>query len=302
MDLPAFREGVGMRLGLFLSLLFGHAAHGGQLPPMPPQELVRKVVQNELHAAKQGGINHTFRTRKETSSGSQTRLYCETRDAMVGLTLANNDKPLTADELRGEEARLNSYVSDPAALKKKQAQEKADADRVSRIVRALPDAFLFDYDGTEPGRTGVGKEGDELVRLKFRPNPKYEPPSRVEQVLAGLQGYLLIDENAYRIAQIDGRLAKEVAFGWGILGHLDPGGHFLVEQGDVGDVAWEIYRMTLSFTGKILLFKRLDIRSNEVSSNFQRVPGDLSFAQGVDLLKKHLRELAENQAGEGSPR
>jgi hypothetical protein len=302
MDLPAFREGVWARFSLFLSLLLGHAAYGGQMPPMNPQELVRKVVQNELNAAKQGGINHTFRTRKETSSGSQTRLYCETRDAVVGLTVANNDKPLNADELKGEEARLNGYVNDPAALKKKQAQERADSERISRMVRALPDAFLYEYDGTEPGRTGVGKEGDELVRLKFRPNPKYQPPSRVEQVLAGMQGHLLIDENAYRIAQIEGRLEKEVAFGWGILGHLDPGGHFLVEQGDVGDVAWEIYRMSLSFTGRILLLKRLVIRSNEVSSNFQRVPGDLSFAEGVDLLKKQLRELAENRAGEASPR
>jgi len=302
MNLPALREQGWMRLGLFLSLLCGHTAYGGQLPPMPPQELVRKVVQNELNAAKQGGISHTFRTRKETSSGSQTRLYCETREAMVGLTVANDDKPLTPEELRGEEARLNRYLNDPSALRKKQAQEKGDADRVSRMVRAIPDAFLFDYDGTEPGRMGVGKEGDELVRLKFRPNPQYEPPSRVEQVLAGMAGHLLVDENAYRIAQIDGRLEKEVAFGWGILGHLDSGGHFLVEQGDVGEAAWGIYRMSLSFTGKILLFKRLDMHSTEVSSNFRRVPGNLSFAQGVDLLKKQLRELAENGAGERSRR
>ena len=121
-------------------------------------------------------------------------------------------------------------------------------------------------------------------------------------MLAGMEGHLLIDQNAYRIARIEGRLVREVAFGWGILGHLDRGGHFLVEQGDVGDVAWEIYRMNLSFTGRILLLKHIDIRSNEVSSNFLRVPDDLSFAQGVELLKKQLRELAENRAGEGPPR
>jgi len=53
-----------------------------------------------------------------------------------------------------------------------------------------------------------------LVRLKFRPNPKYSPPSHVEQILTGLEGYLLIDADQHRIAKIDGTLGKEVGFGW----------------------------------------------------------------------------------------
>jgi len=264
---------------------------------MPPQELVRKAVQNELKAAKTEGINHMYRSRKETPRGSQTRLYCETRDAMVGLTIANNDQPLTPEQVKAEEARLDSYTRNPDELRKKRQQEQEDADRVTRIMRAIPDAFLFEYDGTEPGTATVGKQGDELVRLRFRPNPHYVPPSRVEQVLSGMQGMLLIDTNAYRIARIDGTLAKEVAFGWGILGHLDKGGHFLVEQSDIGDGSWDTRRMSLSFTGKILLFKHLDIKSTEVTSDYRQVPRDLTFAQGVEMLKKHLQELAENQVG-----
>src|SRR5215469_12736590 len=145
------------------------------MPPMPPQELVRKAVQNELKAAKTEGINHMYRSRKETPRGSQTRLYCETRDAMVGLTIANNDQPLTPEQVKAEEARLDSYTRNPDELRKKRQQEQEDADRVTRIMRAIPDAFLFEYDGTEPGTATVGKQGDELVRLRFRPNPHYVP-------------------------------------------------------------------------------------------------------------------------------
>jgi hypothetical protein len=264
---------------------------------MPPQELVRRVVHNELGAAGSEGSNHMFRSRKETPRGSQTRLYCETRDAMVGMTIANNDQPLTPEQMKAEQDRLDSYLRNPDELRKKRQQEQEDADRVTRIVRAMPDAFLFEYDGSEPGTATVGKQGDELARLRFRPNPHYEPPSRVEQVLSGMEGTMLIDTNAYRIARIDGRLAKEVAFGWGILGHLDKGGHFLVEQADVGDGSWDTRRISLAFTGKILLFKHLDIKSTEVTSNYRPVPRNLSFAQGVELLKKHLQELAENHLG-----
>ena len=139
------------------------------------------------------------------------------------------------------------------------------------------------------------------MRLKFRPNPKYEPPSHVEQVLQGMQGFLLIDANRHRIARIDGTLFKEVGFGWGILGHLDKGGRFLVEQADIGDGTWEIVHMSLAFTGKILIFKRLDIRSDEVFSDFHEVANNLTFAQGVELLKKQEAILAQNHHTPATP-
>ncbi len=44
--------------------------------------------------------------------------------------------------------------------------------------------------------------------------------------------------------------------------------------------------MDLAFTGKILLFKSIDIKSTEIYSDFHPVPADLTFAQGIQLLKQ----------------
>jgi len=274
-------------------LAFGSLASAGQLT-IPPAELVRQTVQNETKAST-NSAHQMFISNRSTAHGSQTKLYCETKDAMAGMAIAYDNKPLTADQRVAEDSRLQGLINSPVELAKKRKNEKEDAERTTRIVRAMPDAMLYEYDGTEPAQQGLGKSGDELVRLKFRPNPKYDPQSHVEQVLQGMQGYLLIDANQHRIARIDGTLFKDVGFGWGILGHLDKGGHFLVEQADVCDGNWEIVRMALSFTGKILIFKHLDIRSNEVFSDFQEVPNNLTFAQGVDLLKKQEAILAQNQ-------
>ncbi|MFZ0300898.1 MAG: hypothetical protein WAM13_21295 [Candidatus Sulfotelmatobacter sp.] len=257
-------------------------------------ELVRAAVANEVAVANDDSIKHMFRSRKQAPQGSQTRLYVETRSAMAGMTIAYNDQPLTPEQMQGEENHLAGLVSDPEQLSRKHSQEQQAAERTLRIVKALPEAFLYDYDGDEPGTAQLGKEGNRLVRLKFRPNPAYEAPSRVEQVLEGMQGFLLIDPTARRIARIDGTLFKEVGFGWGILGHLDKGGHFLVDQSDVGDGSWEISRMSLSFTGKILIFKSIVIKSDEVFSDFRRVPGDTTFAQGVNMLKAEEAKLAED--------
>jgi hypothetical protein len=260
----------------------------------PPIELVRAAVANEVAAANDDSIKHMFRSRKQTPQGSQTRLYVETRSAMAGMTIAYNDQPLTPEQMQGEENHLGGLMSDPEQLRRKHAQEQQAAERTLRIVKALPDAFLYDYDGEERGAADLGKDGARLLRLKFRPNPAYQPPSRVEQVLDGMQGFLLIDSASRRIARIDGTLFKEVGFGWGILGHLDKDGHFLVEQRDLGNGSWEVSHMSLSFTGKILLFKSLAIKSDEVFSDFRRVPADTTFAQGVEMLKAEAAKLAEN--------
>ena len=258
-----------------------------------PEELVRRTIKNEISAANGTG-NYMFKDYKETPTGSQTKLVIETRDATAGLVIAYNGKPLTQEQRSAELARVERFVNNPDELHKKQRQEKEDAERVNRIMKALPDAFLYQADGTETGTESVGKAGDPLVRLKFRPNPDYNPPTHTEQVLTGMSGFLLVDANRNRIARIDGTLTKDVGFGWGILGHLDKGGRFLVEQVDVGDDHWEVSRMNLSFTGKVLFFKNLNIKSSEIYSDFRKVPSNLTFAQGVELLKKQEAELAEN--------
>lgn len=274
-------------------LATGNAPAQPGVPQTSAQQLVRQAVDNELKHNDQP-MKFLFRDQKETPRGSQTKLVVETTEAMAGMLVAIDGKPLTAEQRSDEEDRLNRLAGNHDELRRKQRTEKEDTERTERMVKALPDAFLFERDGTEVGKEGVGVSGDDLVRLKFRPNPAYQPPSRTEQVLAGMQGYILVDENKMRIAKIDGTLIKDVAFGWGILGHLDKGGHFLVEQGEVSRGDWEITRMNLAFTGKILLFKSLNIKSNEVFADFQPVPSNLTFAQGVALLKKQSAQLAEN--------
>jgi hypothetical protein len=254
-------------------------------------ELVRAAVANEV-AANANSTRHMFRARKQTPQGSQIRLYVETRDAMAAMTVAYNDKPLSPQDLQGEEGRLAGLANSPEQLRRKHAQEQENAERTLRIVKALPEAFLYQYDGEQPSETDPARQ---LVRLKFHPNPTYRPPTHAEEVLTGMEGVVLIDPVAQRLAEIDGTLFKEVAFGWGILGHLDKGGHFLVEQNDVGNGCWEVSRMSLKFTGKILMFKSLAIQSEEVFTDFRRVPQNITFAQGVELLKAEQVKLAENR-------
>jgi|ERR1700722_1232842 hypothetical protein len=313
-DLVRVGLGRGITLTVLAALLHAVPVAGQSSPPpssliqsspvqsSPPEktdpgELVRQAVAIEVAAFQDPSVKHQFRSRKQTPHGSQTKLYVETHDAMAGMVIAYDDRPVTEAELAGEQAHLQGLLDQPEQLRHKRAQEKDVSDRFVRILKSLPDVYVYEYDGTETATPDFGKAGEPLVRLKFRPNPNYTPPSHLsEQALGGTQGTMLIDVERHRIARIEGTVFKDVTFGWGFLGRLDKGGHFLIAQTDVGDGTWKITHMTLSFTGKLFLFKNFNMVSDEVLSDFRRVPADMTFAQGVDLLKAEQTKLAQNHA------
>jgi hypothetical protein len=256
-----------------------------------PDELVRQAVANQIKSG-DDDVSLMFRVRRQTPKGVQTREYVETAEGTAGMLVAVNDQPISPEQRQQEFARLEQVLRNPGELRKKQKQQKEDSDRVNRMVQALPDAFRYQYEGTEQ------VNGLELVRLRFHPNPDFDPPNREQQVFTGMDGFLLIEPQQARIARIDGTLFKDVGFGWGILGHLDRGGRFVVAQGPVANGYWTTTHMQLSFTGRALFFKSINIQETEDSSDFRRVPGHMTFAQGVQMLKKQRNGVvAENENG-----
>jgi hypothetical protein len=282
-------------IAVLAGVSFGQEARVSS-PPPNPDEIVRKAVANEITASKDESARFMFRSTRTTPKGSVTKIYIETKEGTAGMVAAYDGKPLTPEQREAEIARIQRFVKNPEELEKKRRQEQQDAERTLRIVRALPDAFLYEYAGTRQGSPGLGKPGDPLVVLKFHPNPRYEPPSRVEQVLTGMQGSVMIDTRCNRLASIDGTLFKEVGFGWGILGHLDKGGKFEVHQQETADNYWAISSMRVEITGKMLLFKTLTFSMNELFSDFRLMPKDITFAQAIEILQKEEPVSADNSS------
>jgi hypothetical protein len=280
----------GCLVGFAIVLIVLEAGGRAQTQELPASanDLVRKVVANELKP-ESGNVHYTYRlVRMREDGGSITRQLIETKEGVFGRIIAINGKPLTPAQRDREDKRLQRLLSDPSALASKRKEQREDEARVRRMVGALPEAFLYEYAGTEAGANGG------QVTLKFTPNPKYDPPTRELQVYTGMQGTLVINRSAERIAKIDGTLFRDVSFGWGILGKLYKGGRFVVEQSDVGGGDWEPTKMVLNLTGKLLLVKSVSYKSTEISSNFRRVPNDLTVAQALDMLKKADNAIAEN--------
>ncbi len=279
---------------LLSSLISVRPLEAADFPALPAVEMVRRCSQHELDAQKNAS-RYMFMLRRRTVHITETKLVVETKEALAGRVLAYNDKELSGESLKSEDARVERFVTDPEELRKKKREERDNRERFYRILRATPDAFLWEYAGFESGASGLGRPGEQLIRLKFRPNPKYDPPTRVEQLLAGMAGTILVDPHQERFARIESTLQRDVSFGWGILGHLDKGGRILIEQGDVGDGHWGLSHLIMRFTGKVLFFKNIDVNTQEVAWDFRRVADNLSFTQGLDLLKQQSTAISNNR-------
>jgi hypothetical protein len=258
-----------------------------------PRELVRRAVQNENKAA-DVSEHFTFRDVKRTKSGNvEIKQMVETPQLVLGRLVAVNGKPLTEAERQKEDGRLNRLVSNPDELAKKKKEQEEDSARARKMVRAIPDAFCFEYVSTEPGKDG------DVVTLKFTPDPNWEPPNRELQVFTGMSGTMKIAVPQYRMSLMQATLFKDVEFGWGFLGKLDKGGDFMIEQSQVYGNHWDLTHMKLHFTGKILLFKSLNIQQDEQTSDYRPVP-QMTVAQALDKLREADTEYAKNGPNGGS--
>lgn len=253
-----------------------------------PIALVRRAAKNEIRAADVQQY-YMFKDTTQYKDHSIEKEIVRTKQGGLSSTLLLNGKPLTAEQRQKEDAKLEKYANDPEARRKRRESNKADDERATLMLTSLPDAFLYTYVGTDRG-----PKGEELVHLKFTPNPKFEPPNHETAVYQGMEGDMIIDRQAERIAKIDGTLFKDVDFGWGILGKLYKGGKFRIVQRDVGGGHWEEVEETLQFYGKILMVKSLTIWSSETMTDFQPVSSDLTTAQALDLLHKSVDVVARS--------
>ncbi len=271
----------------------GRIGFAQQQNNIDPVALVRRATQNEIAAT--GPAKSPFfmyRDHTQYKDHSLTTEAIETTEGGLNRTVAKNDKPLTPQEQAEADEKLKSFAYDNDARRKKRQSNGEDDQRSIILMRSLPDAF--DYTVTSVSNAA---NGHEMVRLAFKAKPGWSAPTHETRVLEGMDGNMVIDQTAGRIAEINGELFKDVDFGWGILGRLFKGGKFIIHQADVGG-KWEETQERLQFNGKILMVKNLTIDSNETMTDFRPVPSNITTAQALQMLQRSDEVVAQN--GEGT--
>ncbi len=251
---------------------------GWALAQSNPAELMRQASKNELANSYTHRPSMRYRLRKITAKTDTTKEIVETHTGGVARLIAMNGRPLSPSQEKQEMERLHAVYTDPAIEAHRRRNEIRDANRVEKFMRLLPNAFLYRSAGAV--ETSQGR----MIRLTFTPNPKFSPPDFESRVMTGIRGEVLIDAQQLRVERIDGRIFTSVDFGWGILGKLYPGGTLLIEQSKTPTCGWQMTHLRLRLEGKALLFKSVDIQTDETAADYQPVPREWNYKDAVQWL------------------
>jgi hypothetical protein len=239
-----------------------------------PSELVKAVISRELNASDITETRWKYLLVKEVDSKQETREVVETKSGSLDRLIAIAGRPLSAGQQRDETDRILKLSHHPEEQRKLEQTRRKDAEQCKGFLQMVPDAFLFEYAGESGG----------LIKLTFKPNPGFRPPSREGKVLHEMAGEIWVDAKQQRLVSINGQLMNEVKFAGGWLGHLEKGGQFAVKRAEIAPGHWEVTEMAVNMRGKALLFKTISVQQKELHSNFEHVPDDLSMSDAAALL------------------
>jgi hypothetical protein len=276
-------------LRYFLLFCWAGAALGqpvaASLTPAQAQTLVARVLDTEVRSAQD--LSHPMRYRLHKSSPrlTTTKEIAETRDGDVARLVAIDDHPLSQDDEQREEARLDALLSDPSRQRHRKQSEESDTGIVLKLLRMLPQAFLYEYEGV--GQSSAGP----VEKFRFRPNPAFRPPDIETQALTAMIGELWIDASEERVTRLEGHLQQDTDYGWGILGKLDKGGWIVLEQADVGAGQWRIARFQIKMELRIL-FKTKYFDSVQEMTQYKPIPDNLDYRQAIQMLRNEPGRVA----------
>ena len=242
------------------------------------QALVARALGTELRVARDPSHPMRYMLHRSTPRLTSTKDIIETKDGDVARLLSVNDTPLAPADDQQELARLGTLAANPSLQKHRKDNEEGDAGIVLKLLRMLPNAFLYQYAGTVNGPSGP------VHRFIFRPNPRFDPPDIETQALTAMSGELRVDAAQERVIRLEGHLQQDTNYGWGILGKLNKGGWVVLEQADVGDKQWRIVNVQLEMTLRVL-FKTRIINTTEQMSRFAPVPTGMDYRQAIQMLR-----------------
>ena len=261
----------GIRVALALTLLTTTAW---------PQEisLIEKVAANEV-AARQARP-HYFFVSEERSARTGGHLWkenvVETTDGPLRRLIATDNRPLTTGEAEAEQRRIDNLVSHPDEFRRLNQAHKDDEERATQLLQLLSSAFVLTPDGEVNG----------CLRFNFQPKPDFRPSSYQERVAHEMAGTVSLKRPEDRLCTLDAKIVHPVEFGFGMLGHIDQGGHFSLARKQVDAKNWKSDRISVHINGRILMLKSLAQDQEAVRTDIRTVPQNLTLTQAGQISRQ----------------
>ena len=175
--------------------------------------------------------------------------------------VAIDGKPLSLDEERWEQQRLNATVlrrRKESALERNQRLEKYEKTRKRdhALIGQIIHAFRFEYLGEQ------SFEGRDVYVLRATPRPDYRPPNLETEVLKGMEGELWIDKESFNWVRVEAQVIHPVSI-VSYLARVEPGTKFELEMSPVAGGMWLPSHFAMRARAKVLFFFRHESQQDE---------------------------------------
>ena len=233
-----------------------------------PQQIIQQVVDVQRAADENDHSQWLYLEEIRKPNEQVLQRVASTQQGDVQCLLERNGKKLSASQQRD---LIQSFLQDPRARKKQIAESNHDSRQIDDLLRLLPVAFVW----TQTGATAA------VTFLHFEPDPHFHPPTREARVFSSMVGDVVVDNRQQRIRSMSGHLMHEVKFGGGILGRLQEGSSFSVEQEQVGPSLWQLTAFHVRLQGNALLFRSISLQEDDVRSDFQPESSAITLDQAA---------------------
>jgi hypothetical protein len=189
--------------------------------------------------------------------------------------IAKNDKPLSADETKKEEERIqkitdkrkNESDSDRRKRLEKEAKNKEDG---RKFVLDVADAYNFRLVGNDL------LDGRETWVLDADPRAGYEPKSREAKMLPKLKGRIWIDKAEMQWKKFDVTTTDTISFGL-FLARIHKGSRIVVETTRVNEEVWLPKHLTVHVDVRVALLKNFNEDLEQTYRDYKKFRTETKF-------------------------
>jgi hypothetical protein len=241
-----------------------------------PLALVKSVVANEDVAYRHRPIClYTSDERSDRTGGHLWEEHvADVAEGKLRYLVAEDGVALSAARRGSEAGRLRRMAANPQAFLSEERSRKDDEQHALRMFDLLPRAFRLEW---------LPSDG-QWFRVAFSPDPSYVPRTYEERVLHGMSGTVLIDRSALRLHQLEGKLAADVSFGFGILAVVHSGSSFSITRDQIAPGVWKTTATKIDVEGRAVFFKTIARKEEAIHKDFEILPASPSIAGAVDRL------------------
>jgi hypothetical protein len=250
----------------------------GVLRAQDAKQLVQQAVNTELAADTADHSCWIFHEIDRKPGKTVVQWVAQTSTADVTRVMVKNGRHIPVADQR---KAVESFVHDSNAQAKVREDNQHDNDQAASMLKMLPEAFLWTMKG----------KNQKTTTFHFKPDPKFNPPSREAKVFAAMEGEMAVNNQQHRIQELKGHLIHDVDFGGGLFGKLNKGGSFDVQRRQVGPKIWDITASHIHIKGHALIFKTISEEEDDVKTSWQREPDKVSLQQAAQAVMKKQNVL-----------